>query len=208
MRFSPDAVFHGLGCTPDLAITIRLANKSKECYELSETEAGWNNFVHAPLLELARESAFAPSVVRIACLLVASFHFTSLLSVLVLFFFKWPCLLFSASLDAYHSCLLEMSSLPHISLLALLASCLFFNLLRPFIYSTTARIQPANLVPILDSGHSHPKKLVDFAIALTPTPATQAGKKYLECLLGAPFPSYNHTCQDTLVNHPIAVSIT
>lgn len=163
MRFSPDAVFHGLGRTPDLATTISLANKSKECYELSETEAGWNNFVHAPLLELARESAFAPSAVRIACLLVASFHFTSP----PLFFFFSNGLAFYSHLHlmptilACSRCLL----FPHLSSLALLASCLFFYLLRMFYIAPP----PAYSLPTW-SRYSTPATLTRTSWSTLPSP--------------------------------------
>ena len=70
-----------------------------------------------------------------------------------------------------------------------------------------ARIQPSWLAPNRASGSKLQSKMVDFAYVLQPSPATQAGFRNLEVEVDAPCESFNHTCHNTIIDKPIAISI-
>ncbi len=81
-------------------------------------------------------------------------------------------------------------------------ACTFTN-----IYSTTARISPPSLKPIRESGEKLKGKIVDFAIVLRPNNKTTAAFSNLEALPGAGTPSFNQTCQPTVIKMPIVINI-
>ena len=49
--------------------------------------------------------------------------------------------------------------------------------------------------------------MVDFAYVLVPNDVTETGFQNLELPMDAPCESYNHTCQNTVLNKPIVISI-
>lgn len=73
--------------------------------------------------------------------------------------------------------------------------------------STTAKIQPTSLAPNMESGEKLKSKMVNFAVVLRPSRATEEGFRNLDAFPNAPSESFNQTCINTIVDKPIALSI-